>query len=164
MMGSKQWPQELHNIARTLWREGLHWKQLESQTGVPRATLQAWQRHERWDSDDAEQQTAEDILRTIRLSVSLMAIHLRSRLTRPDALADFTAPEIVLSLQRLLSAMKDAADVLPLVDVAGFDVQLQSLAAMLPELGLSEEQQANMQATIDLAIRTRLDSIDADKT
>ena len=159
MMGSKQWPQDLHNIARTLWREGLHWKQLESQTGVPRATLQAWQRHERWDSDDAEQQTAEDILRTIRLSVSLMAIHLRSRLTRPDALADFTAPEIVLSLQRLLSALKDAADVLPLVDVAGFDAQMQALTEMLPALDISEEQRATVLAVIDAAIKSRLDEV-----
>jgi len=159
MMGSKQWPQDLHNIARTLWREGLHWKQLESQTGVPRATLQAWQRHERWDSDDAEQQTAEDILRTIRLSVSLMAIHLQSRLTRPDALADFTSPEIVLSLQRLLSALKDAADVLPLVDVAGFDVQMQALTAMLPALDIPEEQRATVLAVIDAAIKSRLDEV-----
>ena len=160
----KQWPQTLHAIARGLWLEGLPWAEVSKKTGVPAITLKSWQRKERWDRKDAEQQTAEDILSTIRMAIALMAVHLKSRLIQPDALADFTAPEIVLSLQRLLSALKDAADVLPLVDVAGFDVQLQALASMLPGLGLSEEQQANMQATIDLAIRTRLDSIDTDKT
>jgi len=155
----KQWPQKLHAIARGLWLEGLPWAEVSSKTGVPAITLKSWQRKERWDRKDAEQQTAEDILRTIRLSVSLMAIHLRSRLTRPDALADFTSPEIVLSLQRLLSALKDAADVLPLVDVAGFDVQMQALTAMLPALDIPEEQRATVLAVIDAAIKSRLDEV-----
>ena len=155
----KQWPQKLHAIARGLWLEGLPWAEVSKKTGVPAITLKSWQRKERWDRKDAEQQTAEDILRTIRLSVSLMAIHLQSRLTRPDALADFTSPEIVLSLQRLLSALKDAADVLPLVDVAGFDVQMQALTAMLPALDIPEEQRATVLAVIDAAIKSRLDEV-----